>query len=225
MMNKVLILLPVITGIMLVLGCGKRAETTHVNAEDSLALTILKVNDCARLYTSEIEVHKIVTFDDISRLKGSFFSHPFDIKLPLGSRKVAIPVDATLKASVDFSHFSKDNVQADTTHGKRKLIITLPDPEITVTASKVDHAGTKEYVSWLRSKFSDAELTNFTRQGMDEIIKSIPEMKIMETCRRQVANVLIPLFTRLGYNEEDIIIVFRHNLTDESLPSLTKIAN
>lgn len=224
-MNKVLLLLPVIIGVMLVTGCRKQTESPRMSAEDSLALTILKVNDCARLYTSEIDVHKIVTFDDVSHLKGSFFSHPFDIKLPLGSRKVAIPVDATLKASIDFSHFSKENVQVDTTGGKRKLIITLPDPQITVTASKVDHAGTREYVSWLRSNFSDAELTTFTKQGIDEIVKSIPQMKLMETCRQHAVYVLVPMFTELGYKEEDITIVFRHGLTEQSMPSLTKITN
>lgn len=224
-MNKVLILLPFIIGMILMPGCEKRIENPQMNAEDSLTQSILKVNDCARLYTSEIEVHKIVTFDDVSRLKGSFFSRSFDIKLPLGSRKVAIPVDATLKASIDFSNFSKENVQADTTYGKRKLIITLPDPQITVTASKVDHAGTKEYVSWLRSNFSDAELTNFTKQGMDEIVKSIPQMKIMETSRQHATYVLLPIFTRLGYKEEDITIVFRKDLTEAATPSLIKITN
>ena len=225
-MNKLISYVFTIWGLFFLSACGtNNRPTTVMSAEDSLATTILKVNECAKLYTSEIQVHKIVTFDDVSRLKGSFFSHPFDIKLPLGSRKVAIPVDATLKAYIDFTHFSKDNIHTDSVNGQRKLTITLPDPHIVLTASKVDHAGTKEYVSWLRSRFSDAELADYTRQGVDEIVKAIPQMNIMEQCRQQATYVLVPLFTKLGYDEKDITIVFRNDMTSQDLPSLTQIIN
>lgn len=211
---------------MIATGCRKsNSSSPFPTAEDTLSATILKVNACARLYTSEILVHKIVTFDDVSRLKGSFFSRTFNIKLPLGSRKVAIPVDATLKAYIDFSGFSKDNIRIDSTGGRRKLIVTLPDPEIIVTASKVEHSEIKEYVSWLRSNFSDAELTNFTNQGMDAIVKSIPQMNVLESCRQHATYLLIPIFTQAGYKPEDITIVFRKDFAEKDLPSLTKIIN
>lgn len=205
--------------------CRKTPVQPAKTAEDSLSTAILKVQDCARLYTSEIKVHKIVTFDDVSRLKGSFFSRQFDIKLPLGSRKVAIPVDATLKAYIDFSGFSQNNVKTDSIDGRRKLTIILPDPQIIVTSSKVDNAGTKEYVSWLRSHFTDAELTNFTRQGMDDIVRSIPQMDKMNTCRLHASRVLVPFFTQAGYKEEDITIVFRKDFTTQDIPALVKTIN
>lgn len=213
----------ILATLILLPGCGKKTADNSMTGEDSIAATILKVQDCARLYTSEIQIHKIVTFDDVSRLKGSFFSRSFDLKLPLGSRKVAIPIDATLKASIDFSQFSRGNIRVDSTGGRRKLTVILPDPQLIVTASKVDNASMKEYVSWLRSNFSDAELTNFTRQGIDAVTKSIPQLGLVEQCRLQATRVLLPLFLQMGYREEDVTLVFRKDVTDTSLPILNKI--
>ena len=58
-----------------------------------------------------------------------------NITLPLGQRKVAIPMEATLKAYVDFAEFSADNVRRDSTH----IELILPDPRIVLTSSRIDH--------------------------------------------------------------------------------------
>lgn len=203
--------------------CKNKTTDKTLTAEDTLSTAILQVKECARLYVTEVRIHKIVTFDDVSHLKGSFFSKDFDIKLPLGSRKVAIPIDTTLKAWIDFSRFSKDNVIIDTVNG-RHLTIILPDPQIILTSTKVDNAGTREYISWLRSRFSDAELTEFTRQGQEAISKDVDKMNLLSTCRLHATRVLIPIFTRMGYKESDIVITFQQEVTDHAdWPILNKI--
>lgn len=216
-----------IIGILAVLlsGCGKQSQKKVMTAADSLSLAVLTVRNCSKLYTSEIKIHKIVTFDDVSRLRGSLFSREFNIKLPLGSRKVAIPLDATLKAYIDFSDFSEENVKVDSIGGRRKLTVILPDPQLVVTASKVNNAGIREYVSWLRPDFTDAELTNFTRQGMEAIDKSIPKMDIISDCRLHATRVLQPIFTQMGYKEENITIVFRKEFTPQDVPLLKKVVD
>lgn len=207
------------------IGCSRKGDGGDAQAEnaDKLPATIMKVSQSAKLYTTEIQVHKIVLFNDERHVKGNFFSSQFDIKLPIGSRKVLIPVDATLKAYIDFSSFSAENVRQETSNGQKKLIITLPDPQIELTASKIDHANTKEFVSALRSDFSNEELTKYTKQGIDEIVKEVPKMGLIETSRQQAANVLIPLFAQAGYKEEDITIVFRNDLKEKTAPELIKV--
>ena len=101
---------------MIALGClmlasacrqeGEQApEDTTKQAVDTLPMLILQVKKCAKLYTTEVHVHKIVTHDDVIRLKGSLLKQDFNLTVPLGDRKIAIPIDATLKASIDFSQF------------------------------------------------------------------------------------------------------------------------
>ena len=172
---------------------------------DSVPMLIMQVQKCARLYTAEYKVHKIVTHDDVIKLKGTVFQQSFNITMPLGDRKIAIPMDATLKAYIDFSQFSEKNIER---HGQH-ITILLPDPKVTLTSSKIDQKNIRQYVSLTRANFSDAEIANYQQQGRAAIIASIPELGILETAQANAAKVLVPMMTEMGYQEKDITITFR----------------
>ena len=194
---------------------GSKLKETKV-AVDSLPTLIMQVQQCSRIYTTEYKIHKIITHDDVIRLKGTILAKNFDIKMPLGDRKIAIPMDATLKAYIDMSDFSEQNVEK--TDGK--IIVTLPDPKVIMTSSKIDQHNIKEYVGLVRSHFTDAEMTNYEQQGRAAIIESIPQLDIIPTAQENAARVLIPLFTQMGYREEDIIIQFRKEFSLSDFQSL-----
>lgn len=193
---------------------GKQREERQV--VDTIPLMITRVRQCSRLYTAEYQVRKIVTLDDRKRLKGNFIGQDFDIDLPAGRRKVAIPIEATLKAYINFATFGPDNVK----RRGRQLEITLPDPKVTLTSSRVDHEDIRQYVALTRSRFTDAELTELERQGRESILRSVTRMGILETARESAARTLIPLITELGYREQDVKITFRKQFTDDDLGSL-----
>ena len=195
--------------------CNSRVEHTDgsqpvaaIQGIDTVPLLITQVQKCSKLYTAEYRVHKIVTHDDVVRLKGTVLKHDFNIKMPVGDRKVAIPIDAKLKAYIDFSTFSEENIERN---GK-KITIILPDPQVTMTSSKIDQKNVKEYVSFARTHFSDAELASFQQQGREAIIADIPKMGIIETAQANAAKVLVPMLVELGYEETDITIAFRKDL-------------
>ena len=195
---------------------GGEQEKDTVTATDSLSPLIIQIRQCSRIYTTEYKVHKIVTHDDVIRLKGSILTQDFDIRMPLGDRKIAIPMDATLKAYIDMSQFSAHNVEK--TDGK--IIITLPDPQVVLTSSKIDQKNIKEYVGLVRSHFSDAEMANYEQQGRLAIIESIPQLGIIPTARENAARVLVPLISQMGYREEDITIQFRKEYGIRDIQSL-----
>jgi hypothetical protein len=126
----------------------------------------------------------------------------------LGERKIAIPMDATIKAYIDFSNFSEQNVERD---GDR-ITILLPDPQVVLTSSKINRDEIREYVGLTRSHFSDKELTGYEQQGREAILKSIPGLGIEETARENAARVLVPLLTDMGYDERNVTIAFRRDL-------------
>ena len=171
---------------------------------DTLPVLIRNVQSCSKLYTSEYNIRKIVTHSDEPRLKGKVLGHDIDMKMPVGDRKIAIPINVTLKAYIDFAGFTEDNVVRD---GKR-ITILLPEPEVTVTSSKVDQKGIKEYVSLTRSRFTDEEMAAFEKQGRQAVVKSIPRLDIKETARQNAAQLLIPMVMKLGFEEKDITVVF-----------------
>ena len=171
---------------------------------------------CSRLYTTEYQVHKIVTHDDVVKVKGNLFNKNFNVRLPLGDRRVAIPMDATLKAYIDFSNFDESSV----IRNGSKITIILPAPKVVMTASKIDQAGIREFVSLTRANFSDRELQAYERQGREAIIRSIPSMDIVNQSRYDAANLLIPIIKQMGFAEEDITLVFPDSFDPNNLQKL-----
>ena len=193
---------------------GKETKAEAVRV-DTLSL-VMQVKECARLYTAEYEVHKLVLKDDPLRVKGNLFQRTFDVKVPSGERKVMIPLDVTLKAYIDFTGFGEKNVLRS---GDR-IVVTLPDPRVVVTSSRINHDEVKQFVSLTRSDYTSAELADFTRQGEDEILASVPQLGILEMARENAAHVLVPMLTRLGYDERNIVVSFRKDFTAADMPLL-----
>lgn len=201
-------------------GCSRQQNGgTGTEAKDSVPTLVTQIQQCSRIYTTEYKIHKIVTHDDVIRLKGTVLSQQFDIKMPLGDRKIAIPMDATLKAYIDMSDFSEKNVEKE----DGKIIITLPDPKVVMTSSKIDQRNIKEYVGLVRSHFTDAEMTSYEQQGRAAIIESIPQLDIIRTAQENAARVLVPLIAQTGYDEKDIIIRFRKEYGLRDIQSLINI--
>ncbi len=196
-------------------GGGDAAGDNERNM-DTVPLIVTRVRQCARLYTSEYKIHKIVTHDDELKLKGTFLQQEFNITVPMTERKIAIPMDATLKAYIDFENFSEENV----VRNGDKIEIVLPDPKVELTDSRIDHAEIRRHVSLMRSRFSDAEMAEYENNGRAAILNSVPQLGIIEVAMENAAHALIPLIKQLGYSEEDITITFRKQFTESDLPFL-----
>ncbi len=193
---------------------GKEANAGSVGA-DTLSL-VMQVKECARLYTAEYEVHKLVLKDDPLRVKGSLFRRAFDVEVPIGERKAMVPLDVTLKAYIDFTGFSEKNVS----RSGGRIVVTLPDPRVVVASSRINHEEVKQFVSLTRSGFTSEELADFTRQGEDEILASVPRLGILDMARENAAHVLVPMLVKSGYDERDIVISFRKDFTTADVPLL-----
>lgn len=193
--------------------CHEGKRPTDVEPTDTLPSLVMQIQKCSRLYTTEYRIHKIVTHDDVVRLKGNFMSKDIDIALPMGDRKIAIPMDATLKAYIDFSEFSEENIERD---GDR-ITILLPDPKVIMTSSKINQKEIRTYVGLVRSHFTDKEMSSYEKQGRQAIMESAVDMDILPTAQANAARVLVPMLTEMGYREENITIAFRHDLSIRNL--------
>lgn len=201
---------------MLCCSCSRHKTEQETVTIDTIPMMVMQIQKCSKLYTAEYKVHKIITHDDKMKLNGSFMKKDFSINLPLGSRKIAIPMDATLKAYIDFADFNENNVkrQGD------KIEIILPDPHVTLTSTRINHDEIKQYVALTRSRFSDEELSSYERQGREAIIKDIPSMGMMDMARESAARTLIPMIEQMGFEESNITISFRKHYTLNDIKSL-----
>lgn len=208
-----LVVLPVIAG-----SCNHRQQPSEHQRIDTLATMITQVQQCSRLYTSEIKLHKIVSYQDTAALQGKFLGKNFKVSLPASQRHIVIPIDATVKAAVDFSKFSNANIKRD----GDKLTIILPDPELILTSTQIDHQEVREHVQLFRSSFTDAEITRIQQQGRNDILKTLPRLNLLETARLNAAHQIIPIFEKMGYKESDITVTFRKDLGSGNYGGLIK---
>lgn len=184
---------------------GKRQHKEKQPPVDTTLVLVTQISRCSRLYTAEMQVHKIVTHDDVLRLNGRIVGEDHRWELPFSKRKIAIPMNATMKAYIDFGRFTEQNVH----RMGRKIIITLPDPRVALTSTKIDQHEIQQQVSFFRSNFSDEEMTSFERQGREAIIANVPQTGIIDLARENATRILIPLIEQMGYREEDITISYR----------------
>ena len=207
-MKRIIILIMTLTTLLMT-GCkSENGDTAQDIVTDTVPSLVIQIQKCARLYTTEYHIHKIVTHNDILKLKGNILRKDIDIKLPLGERKIAFPMDATLKAYIDFSDFSESNIERN----GEKITILLPDPKVVMTSSKINRDEVKEYVGLTRSYFTDKELSSYEQQGRQSILNSVSQLGIKQTAQENAARVLVPMLTEMGYKEENVTIAFRKSL-------------
>lgn len=215
-MRKSISLLSLFVCCVLTISCRQEAAPVDEPVtQDSLPNLITQVRKCSRLYTTEYHIHKIVTHDDVVRLKGNFLKKDFNIALPLGERKIAIPMDATVKAYIDMEGITEDNIERNGDH----LTLILPDPKLMLTSSKIQQKEIREYVGVMRSHFTDREMASYEQQGRQAIINHLTDLDFLRTAQENATRVLVPLLVQLGYKEENITIAFRKNLSIRQLIS------
>ena len=99
-MRKIISVTMVLLAAMLAAcGNGQQERVGEVQQVDTLPLMVMQIQKCSRLYTSEYQLHKIVTFDDTLSVGGKVFQQRFKVNLPLGKRRIAMPTKATSEES------------------------------------------------------------------------------------------------------------------------------
>lgn len=194
----------------LLMSCGgndKEEASGNAESKDSVEFIVNRISNCSKMYTAEVQLHKVFVAEDPSGIDLPIIGN---IDIPLGERKIAIPMNATVKAYIDLSSFSKDNVKID----GNSIIIELPNPAIVLTSTEIDHDEVKKNVSLLRSNFTDKEITEFSKRGREDMIKAVPKTGIVEKAQSGAAAVIVPMLQELGYKDKDIQVVFSKDVTD-----------
>ena len=210
--HKCLAVIAALCGCMVVLllssppeGGGTEGASGISEASPTVEEIVNEVRGMDRLYVAEYVVHKLVTADDIRTLELHWMGMDMKIPAALGDRKIAIPMEAVLKAYVDFDSLTADDIVIG--DAPRTLTVTLRQPAVELTASKINHAEIREYTSFTRMKFSDEEMASLEKQGREVILRAIPDMGITGRARKNAQCLLKPILMKLGF--EKVTVEFK----------------
>lgn len=205
--------------LLLLPSCRKRQAEVAAPTVDTIPQMLSQIRRCSKLELTQYKIHVIAKYEDKgSKLEGSILGFDYHVNLPTGSRKIAIPIDASVRAYIDFSDFSEQQIE----YVDDDILITLPDPTIEIVHTKVNNKDISTAVALLRRDFSDEEITRFQRMGRDSIEKNIRNIQFTERARKQAASTLIPMIRQLGFDDSHIKIRFRKDLDDSRLQFLYK---
>lgn len=157
--------------------------------ESDRVAQVLQVRDMAELATTEYSVTKIVkASDDKTWYK-------------FGDRKILMSVEADIKAGIDLSQLTKDDVRIQ---GK-SIRVDLPAPVIislNLPPEKIKVAF--QEIGVLRDPFDNAARDALLAQAEVQIRKSIPVTGILAETEKNTRNLLTNFLQQAGYENIDI---------------------
>ncbi len=167
-------------------GCSERAT------EDTTQREIEAISQMRELSLVEYRVRKIVKAND----EGEWYK--------IGDRKILLSCTAYLKAGIDLSGFSAENVDINRLDGS--VTVTVPHAKLLsldMPASEIREE--YDHVTMLRHSFSAEERNALLRQGEKQIRSSVPSLGILEKAEENARRFFESVFTKMGFTSVEVV--------------------
>ena len=167
-------------------GCGHRRQ------EAALRQGIEAISSMKELSLVEYRVRKIIKADD----QGEWYK--------IGDRKILMSCTAYLKAGIDLSSFSEEDVTVDRKEGR----VTVTLPHATLLSLDIPPSEIRqEYdqVTLLRSDFSAKERNDLLRQGERQIRASVTSLGILPKAEENARKFFESVFYKMGFTTVEVI--------------------
>ena len=184
-----------ISSLLLVLGL----VSCKPSLEDSVKSEIQHVRESAEIGTAEYTIRKVVSF----RGEGKGIDY-----LKVGDRMIIFTCRAYLKAGIDLSALSMDDVKIN--EKNKSITVDLPPVKLLSLNMPADEIVLNfEKVSLLRSNFSVEDRNNFLQQGEAAIKEAVGTIGILDDAKKNTTDFFQAMFKQLGF--ETIIINFKED--------------
>ena len=172
--------------LMVATGCSRQREEKELQQE------ILSISSMKELGLVEYKVRKIIKADD----QGEWYK--------IGDRKILLSCTAYLKAGIDLSSFSAEDISVDRAAGK--VTVTLPHAtllSLDIPASEIRQEF--DQVTLRRSDFSAQERNELLRQGERQIRRSVPSLGILQKAEENARKFFSSAFEKLGFTTVEVV--------------------
>ena len=165
--------------------------------EDSVKSEIQHVQESAELGTAEYTIRKVVSF------KGEGKGIDY---LKVGDRMIIFTCRAYLKAGVNLSELSMDDVKIN--EKAKEITVNLPAVKLLSMNMPAEEVVLNfEKVSLTRSNFTAEERNSFLQQGEEAIKKAVAEIGILDDAKKNTKDFFHAMFKQLGF--ETITVNFK----------------
>jgi hypothetical protein len=162
------------------------------NKEKETKKRVLMIKDLAELGTVEYNISKVIRVsDDQTWYK-------------FGNRKILFSCEAILKAGVDLSKLTENDI----TFENNEITIRLPKAKLLYLNMAPDKIE-EEYneVSFTRFSFTNEEKDGFLVQGEKSILEAIPSIGILEAAEKNAKQLFASWLAQSNFNSVNIIFV------------------
>jgi len=181
--NRILLFLCIL---LMLPGCAGRRE------KEALRQEIKAISSMKQIGLVEYQVRKIIKADD----QGAWYK--------IGDRKILLSCTAYLKAGLDLSSFSEEDVEANRATGK----VTVTLPHATLLSLDIPPSEIREeyeQVTLLRADFSNKERNDLLRQGERQIRASVPSLGILPKAEDNARKLFESMFYKMGFTTVEVV--------------------
>ena len=172
----------IVASAILVSGCGK-------SLEDRAKEKFSTLTEMAEIGTVEYTISKIIKASD-----SKFYT--------IGDRKILFSCSATMKAGVDMTNFSVDQVKIK----DKEITINLPKPRVLSFNMPPEKAKLEyEKVGALRFDFTAEDRNNLLRQGEEDILADTPNLGILEDAEMNARMFFEALLSQVGFEKINVV--------------------
>lgn len=176
--------------LLLSAGCSEQKPETLA---DKMGRQFGTMTEMAELGTVEYTITKIVKANDEAAYK-------------FGDRKIVFSSRATMKAGINLSDFSIQDVRID--EKTKSAIVTLPKPELLAFNMPPEETHiVYQKIGTMRSNFSTAERLLLLSQGERAILNDIENLGILKDAEENARQFFVTMLAQAGF--ENITVKFQ----------------
>lgn len=116
-----------------------------------------------------------------------------------GDRKILFGCTAYLKAGVDLSNFTNENVSID--EEQKSIVVTLPHAKLlSINMPPSETKLVYEQIPTFRGSFTAAESNGLLKQGEEDILGQVENLGILADAEKNVKDFFKAMLTQMGFN-------------------------
>ena len=172
----------IVASAILFSGCGK-------SLEDRAKEKFSTMTEMAEIGTVEYTISKIIKASD-----SKFYT--------IGDRKILFSCSATMKAGVDMTNFSAEQVVIK----DKEITINLPKARVLSFNMPPEKAKLEyEKVGALHFDFTAEDRNNLLRQGEEDILADAPNLGILEDAEMNARMFFEALLSQVGFEKINVV--------------------